>query len=113
MKFLLILVEVFATLGFNNCVATEGARRGEYCFYSRHEGSDFCFGEVFNRCIPNNVVEWAIRDVIANVSNAKCQVWGFIVALRLTNCFAVEIDCSDMLGAQGIEVVRVEAISAT
>ena len=112
-KLVLMLVEVFAPLGFNDCVAAEGARRGEYCFDSRHEGSNFCLGEVFNCCILHDVVEWAIWDVGANVSNAKRQVWGFIVALCPTDCFAIEVNSGNLLGSQGIEVVRVEAISAT
>ena len=98
-KFVLMLVEVFAApFGFNNCVATEGARRGEYSFDSRHEGSNFCLGEVFNCCILHDVVEWTVWDVGANVSSAKRQVWGFIVALCPTDCFAIEVNSGNLLG---------------
>jgi hypothetical protein len=68
---------------------------------------------VFNRCIPNNVVEWAIWNVRTNIPNAKFQVWSLVVALRPTNRFAVEIDYSDIIGPQGVEVVSVETVSTT
>ena len=113
MEFILVLVQMLATvLGFDDRVSGQNPVVPEATLDGSHQVSDLLLGEVLNRCIPDDVVEFPLRNSISDVTQDVLNVARGAVLACAGYRRRIEVDGRDGRGLVRVEVVSHEAIAA-